>query len=156
MSSHTPNIVFGAGGIGGTEKSFTYTWTDASKTSTLLNTLQDLGIKELDSAASYPPSNPWNTETLLGESHAVQKGFLVDSKVAAHIPNPHLSAEQIEQSIDKTLRLLGAGKVRVLYAHRQDDITTLEDQLEGFDRQFRAGKFERVSSNSSLSLAVRP
>ena len=139
-----PHLVFGAGGIGGTAKSFTFSWDTPEKVNELLSVLQQLDVLELDSAGSYPPGNPWNTETLLGESKAAEKGFIVDSKVAAHVPGPKLSDEAIEASIDKTLRLIGAKKVRTLYAHSPDPSTPLEVTAAAFDRQYRAGKFERV------------
>lgn len=136
-------LVFGAGGIGGTEKGFTYTWDTAEKVSSLLDTLEALGLKELDSAASYPPGNPWNTETLLGQSKAVERGFVIDSKVVG-ARGPMLTDELITASVDKTLQLLDAKKVRTLYAHFSDKHTPIEETAKAFDRQHREGKFERV------------
>lgn len=136
-------LVFGAGGIGGTEKGFTYTWDTAEKASSLLDTLEKLGLKELDSAASYPPGNPWNTETLLGQTKAVERGFVVDSKVLG-ARGPMLTDGQIAASVDKTLQLLGAKKIRTLYAHFADKHTPIEETAKAFDRQYREGKFERV------------
>lgn len=136
-------LVFGAGGIGGTEKGFTYKWDTAEKVSSLLDTLESLGFKELDSAAAYPPGNPWNTETLLGQSNAVERGFIVDSKVLG-VRGPMLTDERIAASVDKTLQLIGAKKVRTLYAHFSDKHTPIEETAKAFDRQYREGKFERV------------
>lgn len=136
-------LVFGAGGIGGTEKGFTYTWDTAEKASSLLDTLEKLGLKELDSAASYPPGNPWNTETLLGQTKAVERGFIVDSKVLG-ARGPMLTDGQIAASVDKTLQLLDAKKLRTLYAHFSDKHTPIEETAKAFDRQYREGKFERV------------
>ena len=53
-----PHLLFGAGGIGTTATSFTFTWDTPEKVAALLEELRRLGICELDSAASYPPSNP--------------------------------------------------------------------------------------------------
>ena len=136
-------LVFGAGGIGGTEKGFTYTWDTAEKVSSLLDTLENLGLKELDSAASYPPGNPWNTETLLGQSKAVERGFVVDSKILGG-RGPMLTDELITTSVGKTLQLLNAGKVRTMYAHFSDTHTPIEETAKAFDKQYREGRFERV------------
>jgi aflatoxin B1 aldehyde reductase len=143
--SQIPHLVFGAGGIGVTEKSFTYTWADPEPVKSLLSVLQKLNVIELDSAASYPPGNPWNTETLLGQAEAVQGGFIIDSKVLVRRGEQSLHDEGIESSIDKTLDLLGSKKVRTLYAHAPDQNTTLEVTAAAFDKQYKAGKFERVS-----------
>ena len=142
------HLIFGAGGIGSTAKSFTFTWDTPEKVSELLSTLDRIGVRELDSAASYPPGNPWNTETLLGQSSAADKGFVIDSKVAAHVKGPTLHDEGIRTSIDRTLGLLGVTKIRTLYAHSPDSKTPLEDQAAAFDKQYRAGKFERASNST--------
>ena len=139
----TPNIIFGAGGIGTTAKSFTYTWDDSDKVSSLLSTLRELDVLELDSAASYPPGNPWNTETLLGEAKAIDKGFIIDTKVAVH-GGIRLDDQRISSSIDQSLALLGTDKVRTLYAHAPDVKTPIEETAAAFHKQYVAGKFERV------------
>lgn len=112
--------------------------------SELLSVLQELDILELDSAAVYPPGNPWNTETLLGQSKAVEKGFIIDSKVFADRPLPHLDEERINISIGQTLGLLGADRVRIYYAHAPDPTTPIEEQARAFDLLYKAGKFEKV------------
>ena len=142
----SPNLVFGAGGIGTTAKSFTYTWDDFDKVNSLLSTLRDLDVLELDSAASYPPGNPWNTETLLGEAKAGDKGFIIDTKVAAHGGN-RLNDQGISSSIDRSLTLLGVEKVRTLYAHTPDLKTPIEETAAAFHKEYVAGKFERVYMN---------
>ncbi|CCC07119.1 hypothetical protein SMACR_01143 [Sordaria macrospora] len=139
-----PRLIFGAGGIGTTAKSFTFTWDTPEKVSDLLSVLQELNILELDSAAAYPPGNKWNSETLLGQSKAAEKGFIVDSKVNADRPLPHLDEERINVSIGQTLGLLGADRVRVYYAHAPDPSTPLEEQARAFDLQYKAGKFEKL------------
>ncbi|MCJ1310469.1 hypothetical protein MMC25_004133 [Agyrium rufum] len=140
--SSTPNLIFGAGGIGGTPESFTYTWITPEATSSLLDTLKELNVLELDSAASYPPGNAWHTETLLGQADAAQKGFITDSKVL--VRNTRLNREGISSSIDKTLKLLGVGKIRTLYAHTIDTETPHEVTAAAFDQQWKLGKFERL------------
>jgi aflatoxin B1 aldehyde reductase len=107
----TPKLIFGAGGIGAGRIS--HTWTTAHQTSTLLESLQALGLTQLDSAGSYPPGAPWVTETLLGESKAAEKGFIIDSKVVVSTleggrpGSGHLTIENIKASLEKTLKLLG-------------------------------------------------
>ncbi|KAK3400259.1 NADP-dependent oxidoreductase domain-containing protein [Sordaria brevicollis] len=140
----TPRLIFGAGSIGTTLKGFTYSWDTPEKVSDLLSVLKELGISELDSAAAYPPGNPWNSETLLGQSKAAEKGFIIDSKVDTDRPFPHLDEERVKTSIDRTLSLIGTSRVRVYYPHAPDLVTSLEEQARAFDLQYRAGKFEKL------------
>lgn len=147
-----PHLVFGAGGIGSTEKSFTYTWDTPEKVSGLLDVLKKLEVLELDSAASYPPGNHWHTETLLGQSKAMERGFTIDSKVETHGgPVPALNDEAMTASVNKTLGLLGTNKVRTLYAHFPDAETPMEEAAAAFNKQYVEGKFERVFIRPFLS-----
>jgi aflatoxin B1 aldehyde reductase len=139
-----PHLVFGAGGIGTTAKSFTFTWDTPEKVSELLSLLKRLDILELDSGASYPPGNAWNTETLLGQSKAAEKGFIIDSKIASHTTGRQLDDAGISSSTARTLELLGVSKVRTMYVHAPDKNTPLEETAEAFNKQFLAGSFERV------------
>ncbi|CAG8980473.1 hypothetical protein HYALB_00013594 [Hymenoscyphus albidus] len=127
----SPTVIFGAGGIGHPEKSFTFTWETPEAVSELLSTLQSLDIHELDSSAPYPPGNAWHTETLLGEAKAVEKGFIIDSKVLKYGP---LTEENITSSVDRTLSLLGGSKIRLLYAHEPDATTPLEETAAALDK----------------------
>lgn len=111
-----PRIIFGAGGIG--EGSISHTWTTPSTVAKLLSSLEDLGLTQLDSAASYPPGAPWVTETLLGEADAAKKGFIIDTKIeVTNGPEGrgagHLSENHIDESVAKTLKLLGTKKACV-------------------------------------------
>lgn len=139
-----PGLIFGAGGIGTTAESFTFTWATPESVSALLSTLRELGILQLDSAASYPPGNFGNTETLLGQSQAAASGFIIDSKVSART----IDNETIPASLNKTLSLLGASKLRTLYAHHADGVTPVEITAAAFDKEYRAGKFERVHGSN--------
>jgi aflatoxin B1 aldehyde reductase len=139
----SPHIVFGAGGIGTTANSFTFTWDTPESVSELLAKLTALGVTQLDSAASYPPSNAWNTETLLGQASAIDKGFVIDSKIAFH-EGSKLNDQTISASLDKTLTLLGARKVHILYSHIPDPQTPVAETAAAYHRQYVAGKFERV------------
>jgi aflatoxin B1 aldehyde reductase len=151
-----PHLVFGAGGIGTTTKSFTYTFDTPGKASEVLDLLQKLNIMELDGAASYPPGNPWDSERLLGLCRATERGFKIDSKVAAHvIDKPALDDESISSSLDRSLQLLGSDRVQTFYAHRPDALTPLEETAAAFHKQYLAGKFERVSEISSVMPFVK-
>lgn len=101
-------VVFGAGGIG--TGNFASTWDTPDKVSALLSSLTELGINQLGSAALYPPGNPWDTETPLGQARAVEKGFRIDTKILyspqAEERRMNLSKRGIDSSLEKSLGLL--------------------------------------------------
>ncbi|KAH7311092.1 putative aldo/keto reductase [Rhexocercosporidium sp. MPI-PUGE-AT-0058] len=148
-----PSLIFGAGGIG--EGRISHSWVDASQTSSLLSTLSSLKLTELDSAASYPPGAPWVTEGLLGETKAAQQGFVIDTKILAKGEkgtDGTLSERGIDESLEKSLRLLGIEQVNILYTHAPDTATPAEETARAFDKHFRAGKFKKLGlSNYSTT-----
>ena len=112
-------VIFGAGGIG--TGNFASTWDTPNKVSSLLSSLTEPGVSQLDSAASYPPGNPWNTETLLGQTRAIEKGFVIDTRIlfssGVEERRVNLSEKSIDSSIERSLRLLGTEKVAGIHKH---------------------------------------
>ncbi len=159
------NLIFGAGGIG--KGSISHTWTTASETNELLTSLKSLNLIQLDSAAGSPPGAPWVTETLLGQSLASSKGFLIDTKILMSPLDPvekaklaaegkgmgagGLSEKNIAASLEKSRDLLGLKKgesVNVLYAHLPDPVTRVEESVRAFDKHLRAGDCKEVRFTS--------
>jgi aflatoxin B1 aldehyde reductase len=147
-------LIFGAGGIG--EGRISHTWKTPEQTEELLKALDELGVKQLDSAAAYPPGSPWVTETLLGQAKAAEKGFAIDSKVmpyslALGFRDPKaksgadsLSEQNLDASFQKTFELLGVKKVHIMYAHCSDPDTPAEESARAFDKHLRAKHCEMV------------
>jgi aflatoxin B1 aldehyde reductase len=158
------NLIFGAGGIG--EGRISHTWTTPGQTEGLLKSLHELGLKQLDSAASYPPGSPWTTETLLGQSKAAEKGFVIDSKImpfslALGFRDPKaksgaesLSEENIDASFKKTFELLGVKKVNIMYAHCSDPGTPAEESVRAFSKHVQAGHCEKVYQYQHLLIEL--
>ncbi|KAL5325476.1 hypothetical protein ACEPPN_006602 [Leptodophora sp. 'Broadleaf-Isolate-01'] len=151
-----PSLIFGAGGIG--KGRISHTWVDASQTSSLLKTLSSLNLTELDSAASYPPGAPWVTEGLLGETKAAESGFAIDTKILAKGEKGRdgtLSESGIDESLEKSLRLLGVEQVNILYTHAPDTATPVEETARAFDKHFRAGKFKKLGLSNYNTAQMR-
>lgn len=147
------NLIFGAGGIG--EGRISHTWTTPEQTSDLLKSLDELGLKQLDSAAAYPPGSPWVTETLLGKAEAVKKGFVIDSKIMPRVISKDgqpmgtgrdgsLKEENIDACFQKTFELIGVEKVHIMYPHASDPTTPAEESARAFDKHFHQGHCEKV------------
>ncbi|EIN06754.1 aldehyde reductase [Punctularia strigosozonata HHB-11173 SS5] len=135
MTSRGVNLIFGGANIG--ER-----FTTVEEVSSVLSKLKEKGIIRIDTAARYPPTNPGASEKLIGEAHAAQLGFVIDTKVnVAGDGRGSLSAEAIAKSIEESLGRLGVDKVNVLYCHRPDDATPLSETAAAFDAHFRKGKF---------------
>ncbi|CZR63649.1 related to aflatoxin B1 aldehyde reductase [Phialocephala subalpina] len=145
MTNSSPvKLIFGAGGIG--EGRISHTWVNGEQASELLEVLKELDLLELDSGAAYPPGSPWVTEGLLGESKAVQKGFLVDTKILPQGPQGGLGLSEagIDASVKKSFELLGVDQVNILYSHVPDEKVPVEESARAFDKHYRAGRFKQL------------
>lgn len=102
-----PQIIFGMASFGFPNSA----WQDVGAVSALLQTLRDLGITRLDTAARYPPNNPGQSETLLGEAKELAGGnaFLIDTKISTGVRNDgsgDLAKQAIEASVATSLERL--------------------------------------------------
>lgn len=133
-----PQLVFGTGvlGMDGTE------FQDNDSVANLLQTLKQLGINRLDTAARYPPFNPGKSEELIGAASAIGDAFIVDTKVYTEVGDGSgdLTQAAMQKSVDGSLeRLHRPQGINVLFAHRPDPATPLEEQVQGFQDQIAEG-----------------
>lgn len=133
-----PQLVFGTGVLGMDEMEFQ----DSESVTKLLQTLRALGINRLDTAARYPPFNPGKSEELLGAASTLSETFVVDTKVYTEVGDGSgdLTREAMQRSVDGSLARLNRPQgVNVLFAHRPDPATPLEEQVRGFRDQVAQG-----------------
>ncbi|KAI0882023.1 Aldo/keto reductase [Annulohypoxylon maeteangense] len=139
MPSH-PQLIFGGASIGAA-------FATPQEVSELLQTLKSLGVKRIDTAARYPPTNPGASERLLGELGATKLGFLIDTKVlCAGLGEGSLEPAATQKSLVESYERLQLqdSKVNVLHCHRPDTQTPLIEQAEGLNAQYRAGRFDKL------------
>lgn len=135
----SPQLVFGTGVVGMDGMEFQ----TRESVTRLLQTLQELGVTHLDTAARYPPFNPGKSEQLLGEAlDQSAKTFTIDTKVYTELGDGSgdLARSNLQKSVDGSLeRLKRPHGVNVLFAHRPDPATPLEEQIQGFLSQITQG-----------------
>ncbi|EED14542.1 oxidoreductase, putative [Talaromyces stipitatus ATCC 10500] len=136
-----PHFIFGTATLGMDQTQFQ----NAESVTALLKTLEKLDIYRLDTGARYPPLNPGRSEQLIGEvPKELGSKFTVDTKIYTNTKTDgsgDLSSEAIEKSVNASLqRLQRVEGVNVLYVHRPDPATPLEEQIEEFNRQISQGR----------------
>lgn len=137
-----PNTLFGGGLIG-------TSFTTPEQVQELLDVLKTLKIDRIDTAARYSPTNPGSSERLLGELRAAEQGFTIDTKIntvssASSDGSGSLTAAAIEKSLIESFNRLKVDKVNILYFHRPDPQTPVVEQVAEIQRQYLAGRFEKV------------
>lgn len=133
-----PHLVFGTGvfGIEGRE------FRDNASARKLLLNLKEAGINHLDTAARYPPFNPGKSEELLGAANDLSDTFIIDTKVYTEVGHGSgdLCREAVRKSVDSSLeRLHRPHGINVLFAHRPELATPLEEQIQAFHEQIAQG-----------------
>jgi aryl-alcohol dehydrogenase-like predicted oxidoreductase len=133
---------------------------DAASSYRLLDQYVDAGGFFIDTANIYAH---WvegfgggESETVLGEwlrARGNRSRIFLASKVGFPYPGVTigLSARQIEEECDKSLRRLGVETIDLYYAHVDDRITPMEETLAAFDRLVLAGKVRFIGASNFLA-----
>ena len=130
---------------------FWHNFGDASPASTqraIVRRAFDLGITHFDLANNYGPpygSAETNAGRILGEDFGPYRDELVISSKAGYDmwPGPYGdggSRKYLLASLDQSLKRLGLEYVDILYSHRLDSETPLEETLGALDTAVRQGK----------------
>lgn len=151
----TPQLVFGTASFGMDLSEFQ----DEHSVTSLLEILRNLGISRLDTGARYPHLNRGRSEALIGEARKLSRDFAIDTKVFTNTQSDgssDLKREAIQQSVKSSLQRLqeaeGVGsrvhirlllltriQVNVIYVHRADPATPLEEQIRALTSRFHKG-----------------
>ena len=96
------------------------------------------------------------SETLLGEwmrARGNRSRLFIASKVGFQYPGVErgLTAAQIEEECNKSLRRLGVETIDLFYSHVDDRSTPLEETLAAYDRLARAGKVRFIGASNFLA-----
>jgi aryl-alcohol dehydrogenase-like predicted oxidoreductase len=133
---------------------------DRTTTFGLLDYFIDRGGTLIDTANFYaswvPGCKGGESETTIGawmKERGNRNQLLISSKLAFDYPGSPggLTAKEIEQECEKSLKRLGTDHLDIYYAHRDDFPTPIEDTMAGFDRLVKAGKV-RVLGASNLPI----
>lgn len=144
MAPEHPRLIYGASTIG-------EAYTSPESVQELIQVLTSCDIKEIDTAALYPWTNIGQSETLLGQVDAINKGFQIDTKilVTSKDGNGTLESAKIEQSVADSVKRLAPtdpNRLHVVHIHAPDYTTPLKDQAATLDAMYKKGLFQKVLS----------
>ncbi len=118
----------------------------------------DAGVNFFDTANVY---HAGESERILGAAlgarrHEAVIATKVGMRMSPRLDDAGLSARNIHQSLDTSLRDLGSDHVDLLLCHRSDPITPLEETLAALDAAVKAGKVRYIGfSNWPAWLAAK-
>lgn len=123
----------------------------------LLDLFREQGGTFIDSgnfyAAWLPGCQGGESETMIGQwmkDRAARNEMVISTKLGFDYPGcpGGLSAVEIERECDKSLRRLQTERLDLIYAHRDDPQTPLEETMAAFDRLIRAGKVRAIGASN--------
>jgi aryl-alcohol dehydrogenase-like predicted oxidoreductase len=139
-------------------------WTaDAARSFAVLDAFAAEGGRMVDTADVYSAWAPGNkggeSESIIGDWLA-RRGRSDDVLIATKVgAKGGLSAANIESRVNASLKRLRVDLIDLLYAHRDDQDTPLEETLEAFERLIRTGRVRTLGasnySGSRLEAAVK-
>ena len=153
-------IWFGCGNFGGMGSSpaLRHAGDSQGEALELLDHARSVGLTRFDTANTYGGGA---SETILGQWLRAQGSRFVESvQIATKVGNPYgcppgetpLSASQIADHLDESLRRLGVERIDLYYIHEFDRVTPIDEVLKAMTRAVEAGKIDRFGvSNASLT-----
>ena len=91
------------------------------------------------------------SEVILGnwmQSRGNRASMIIATKVGILPSRPGLSAANINLAVDECLTRLQTDRIDVLYAHRDDEQTPLEETRTAFDALVRSGKVGHIAASN--------
>lgn len=131
-------------------------WTaDEEQSFAVLDAYRSAGGNFIDTADSYMARAEGNSggesETIIGNWLA-RRGRRDDIVIATKVGNwarhPGLSAKNIREAAEDSLRRLQTDHIDLYYAHRDFDDVPLEETLGAFDELVRAGKVRHIGASN--------
>jgi aryl-alcohol dehydrogenase-like predicted oxidoreductase len=147
-----PELCFGAGTLG-TSGEFFEAWgnTSAEEADRIIGICMDAGLNFFDTADIYSNGG---SETALGKALAKYKrdDVLISTKATFRFgdgPNDTGSSRyHLIQSLDRSLKRLGADYVDVYHLHGFDALTPVEETLNTLDKMVREGKVRYIACSN--------
>lgn len=147
-------IVLGTASIGSAQSPVAQINT-AEEAAAYINIFRARGYFDIDTARAYPVGQEGTCETLLGGiAPPLSKWANISTKVSSFWPGCH-QASHIEASINKSLDMLQAQAVDIMYLHAPDYNTDFNETCSAMDKAFRQGKFERFGLSNFKARDVK-
>jgi aryl-alcohol dehydrogenase-like predicted oxidoreductase len=138
-------------------------WTaDRDASFAVLDAYMAAGGNFVDTADSYfwraPGNSGGESETIIGEWMAARgnrDAVVVATKVGSWPERTGLSAKNITEAVEDSLRRLRTDRIDLYYAHRDDPDVAQEETADAFDGLVRAGKVRAIGASNFTAERLR-
>ncbi|MET9612981.1 aldo/keto reductase [Kitasatospora indigofera] len=158
-SDSRPGVTLGTSGLAVFPLSLggnVFGWTaDEAQSFAVLDAFAAGGGNFIDTADVYSAWVPGNTggesETIIGNwlrSRGNRDDIVVATKVGAHPGSAGLKAHTIKSATEESLRRLGVERIDLLYTHRDDTDTPVEEFITALDELVKEGKVREIAASN--------
>lgn len=138
-------------------------WTADEPTShAVLDAFVEAGGNFLDTADSYPAWVPGNSghesETFIGNWMKARKNreqIVVATKTGDHPAKRSQKPADILAAAEGSLKRLQTDRIDLYYAHRDDNVTPIEEQARAYDQLVKAGKVRHIAISNYTPERIR-
>jgi aryl-alcohol dehydrogenase-like predicted oxidoreductase len=132
-------------------------WTaDKATSHKLLDAFVDAGFSFVDTADVYSRWFPGNkggeSETVIGTWLRKDPGkrdkIVLATKCGMGLPSGALSAKNIKESVDASLKRLNTDRIDLFQSHKDDKDTPQEETLSTYDELIKAGKIRFIGASN--------
>jgi aryl-alcohol dehydrogenase (NADP+) len=131
-------------------------WTADERTSfSILDAFVELGLNFVDTADCYSHWADGNkggeSETIIGKwfkQSGKRDKIVLATKVGMWQARPGLSAANIEEAVNDSLRRLQTDYIDVYFSHIDDDKTPFEETLRAYQKLIKAGKVRVIGASN--------
>jgi aryl-alcohol dehydrogenase-like predicted oxidoreductase len=132
-------------------------WTaDEATSHKLLDAFVDAGFSFVDTADVYSRWFPGNkggeSETVIGTWLRKDPGkrdkIVLATKCGMGLPSGALSAKNIKESVDASLKRLNTDRIDLFQSHKDDKDTPQEETLSTYDELIKAGKIRFIGASN--------
>lgn len=131
-------------------------WTaDESASFAILDKFYEAGGRMVDTAQAYsfwvPGHSGGESEAVIGKwlaSRGVRGDMLVATKTAVMAQPGDLAPDKVAEELQKSLERLQTDYVDLYYAHRDEQVTPLDEIAAGFDLLVKAGQVREVGASN--------
>ncbi|KAJ4302458.1 hypothetical protein N0V88_002602 [Collariella sp. IMI 366227] len=125
--------------------------TDISEFNKALDLLQSRGYNEVDTARVYIGGKQ---EAFVREAKWQERGLTLATKVHYPVEGGMNAYEKVGESVERSLKELGAECVDILYLHAADRSTPFAETLRAVNELHKAGKFVRFGISNFTAFEV--
>jgi len=122
---------------------------DQTQSSAVIHAALDLGVTHFDTAAAYPMGAAGRSEEILGVGLGKRRNqAVIATKFGWGSEGPQAGSQQVVKAVEDSLKRLNTDHIDLMYLHKPDPLTPIDETLTALDALIMSGKLRFVASSN--------